>query len=79
MGNSQMIAGRFLRWHKARQKVAWMAARIAEGRTVLITTHLRQVRLTAKHAAMIKATKTGAYVQRGKTWNCIDYCKISAV
>ena len=78
MNNSQMKAGRFLRWHKARQRLAWIQARLAEGYTVQTATYLRVVRYKAKHANMFKATKTGVFVQRGKNWDCIDGCKIEA-
>jgi hypothetical protein len=78
MTNDQMKVGRFLRWHKARQRLAWIQARLAEGYTVQTSTYLRSVRYKAKHADMFKATKAGLFVQRGKNWDCIDFCKIEA-
>lgn len=78
MTNAEMIKGRYLRWHNARSKVAWVKAHLAAGRTVCLTTHTKQVRYTHKHADMFKASKTGAYVQRGKAWDCFDGCKITA-
>jgi len=78
MTNAEMKSNRYLRWHKARCRIAWILARIAEGHTVQIATHTRAVRYTAKHAAMFKATKSGAFVQRGKVWDCIDHTNISA-
>ena len=76
--NAQMKEGRFLRWHKARQRLTWIQARLSEGYTVQCSTYLRSVRYKAKHADMFKATKTGVFVQRGKNWDCIDGCKIEA-
>lgn len=78
MTNDEMKAGRFLRWHTARTRIAWIKARLAEGRTVYVSTHLRHTPYSAKHTDMFKATRTGAYVQHGKRWDCIDWCKISA-
>lgn len=76
--NAQMKAGRYATWANARKKVAWIQAQLAKGNTVQITTYTRATRYTAKHASMFKATKTGAYVQRGKAWDCFDGSKLSA-
>lgn len=78
MTNDEMKANRFLRWHNSRRKVAFIQKHLAAGHTVCLTTHTKQVRYTAKHAEMFRATKTGAFVQRGKAWDCIDGCKITA-
>ena len=78
MTNEQMKSGRFLRWAKARKRVAWIKSQIAAGHIVQITTYLRATRYGAKHLEMFKATKSGAYVQRGKAWDCIDGCDIRA-
>ena len=37
--NSQMIAGRFLRYARARNRVAWIKAQLAAGRIVQLTTY----------------------------------------
>lgn len=76
--NAQMTANRFARWAKARAKLAKIQAALSNGATITISTYGRQLRLTAKHADMLKATKTGLYVQRGKAWDCIDGAKIQA-
>ena len=76
--NAQMTAGRFAKWARARKKVAWIKAQLAAGKTVQITTYTRATRYTAKHAEMFKATKGGAYVQRGKAWDCFDGCDLRA-
>lgn len=78
MTNDQMKANRFARWHKARKIIAWIAARHAEGRKVHIVTNTRRTVYGPKLAGMFKATKTGAYVQNGKSWVCIDYCTFQA-
>jgi hypothetical protein len=71
-----MIAGRFLRWHKARQRVAFIKARLNAGAVVTLATYTHAWHYRAKHAGMFKATKSGSYVQRGKNWVCIDGCAI---
>ena len=76
--NDRMIAGRFKRWADARAKLAWIRARWAEGRTVLVCTQMRAIRLSAKHADTIRATRSGLYRLAGKRWECIDYCKLIA-
>lgn len=74
MTNAQMIANRFARFHRARRMVAFIVSNLEAGRGVQINTATRAVRYTKKaHATMFKATKSGAYVQRGKSWDCIDY------
>lgn len=76
--NDQMKAGRYAKWARARKKVAWINEQLKAGKTVQLTTYTRATRYTAKHAAMFKATRTGAYVQRGKAWDCIDGCDLRA-
>lgn len=76
--NSQMISGRFAKWARARKRVAVIVAALEAGRTVQLTTATRYTRYTVKHVAMFKATKTGAFVQRGKAWDCIDFTHVTA-
>ena len=76
--NSQMIAGRFLRYARARQRVAWIKAQLAAGRIVQLTTYTKATSYDARHADMFKATKTGAYVRRGKSWDCIDFTNLQS-
>lgn len=76
ISNQDMKSGRFARWAASRQRINFITRQLAAGRTVVLATHLRAWELNAKHAAMLKATKTGAYMQRGKNWDCIDGCAI---
>ena len=76
--NSAMKPNRFLTMHKARKLVAWIKARLAAGDDVYVSTYLRSTKYQPKHADMFKAFKNGAFVQRGKNWDCIDGCKITA-
>jgi hypothetical protein len=50
---------------------------LAAGRNVYIQTCTRATKLSRKHAEA-KGAGNSIYLQRGKHWDCIDYCKISA-
>ena len=76
--NDQMIANRFGRWARARRLVAWIAEQHAAGRTVYVCTATKATGYGPKWSGMFKATRSGAFVQAGKGWNCIDYCKFTA-
>lgn len=78
MTNDQMKAGRFARFQAAKRKVSWIVGHLEAGRTVQLTTYTRAVRYTRKHVGMFKATKSGAYVQRGKSWDCFDGSHVKA-
>lgn len=65
--NQDMKPGRYLRWAQARRKVALIRQHLEAGRTVQISNYLHAWRLKAKHAKMIKAGRTGVYMQRGKS------------
>lgn len=78
MDNAKMIAGRYLRWAQARRKLAWITARIAEGRTVYLSTSLRRTKITKSTLGLVEARKSGLYVMiRGRTV-CYDHCKVEA-
>jgi hypothetical protein len=76
MKNSEMKANRFLIWHKARRRVAYIQSNLNLGRTVYLCTMTKATKLTSKHIDMVKAAKNGAFVQSGKSWVCIDGCSI---
>ena len=52
-------------------KLEWIKARLAEGRTVYLTTYLRATKIQTKHLPLLKATAKALYVRCGKNW--IDY------
>ena len=61
-------------------KLEWITARLTEGRTVYLTTHLRSTKLQAKHLPLIKLGCDGALIVRlGKRWVDYSYAKITAV
>lgn len=57
---------------------AWIKERHAEGRTVYAATPLRVIKLTPKHAAMIRVSGENCEVQMGRRWDSINWCKITA-
>lgn len=79
MNNTQMKAGRFYKWAKARKQIAFIVSNLNAGNEVAICTQTRATVFKAKHVNMFKATKSGAYVQRGKSWDCIDFCGIKVL
>lgn len=74
--NSQMKANRYLVWHRSRRLTKMIVQALEAGKTVIISTCLSHTKYTRRHAGMFKASKTGALVQSGKRWECIDYCGI---
>ena len=76
--NSQMIAGRFASWARARKIAAWVDARLSEGLTVYVQTHTRATKLSPKHRGIIYANKAGAWMKSGKSAVCVNYCKFTA-
>ncbi len=76
--NSKMIANRFARFADARRKVAWIHKMLADGKSVMVSTYTKSTCYTAKHAGMFRASKSGAFVQTGRRWDCIDFCKLTA-
>lgn len=70
--NSQMIAGRFLRLHRARKAYRFITENLEAGRMVQITTRARATRFKRQHLGMFKVGRDGnLYVQRGKAWDCL--------
>lgn len=79
MTNSQMTANRFAHWARARKIINTIQAEFAKGNSVIVSTMTKATKFSPKHAAMFKATKSGAYAQYGKNWLCIDYCRFQVV
>ena len=62
----------------AQAKSDFIKTHLSAGRQIFIQTALRTWKLSRKHADMIKVSGESIYMQNGKRWDCIDYCKISA-
>lgn len=56
---------------EAQAKLDWIKARIAEGRTVYLTTYLRATKIQAKHLPMVRVRGNTLEIQSGKYW--LDY------
>ncbi|MDE2099702.1 MAG: hypothetical protein KGL39_20785 [Patescibacteria group bacterium] len=75
--NAQMTPNRYGRWARARRMVRDIQTVLQAGGTVIVATYLHAQQFgKPSQAAMFKATRTGAYMQRGKHWDCIDGCSI---
>jgi hypothetical protein len=51
-------------------------AQLTAGRIGQLATYTEDTNYNARHAGMFKATKAGAFVRRGKSWDCIDLCEL---
>lgn len=71
MSNTQMKDGRFQQWAQNRAQLRWIQSELQSGKTIVVATYTKATQFTAKHVTMFKATKSGLYVQRGKSWDCI--------
>lgn len=76
ISNEQMIKNRYGRWAKARRLVGDICDTLNAGGYVVIATATKARRYDVRSVDSFKATKHGAYVQRGKQWDSIDYCGI---
>jgi hypothetical protein len=74
--NEQMRQDRYGRWYRARRLVARIQETLNAGGCVVIATCTQARQYDVRSVDSFKATKTGAYVKRGKSWDCIDYCGI---
>ncbi len=60
------------------QKLAKIQSHLTADKSnrVVIATAYRSTVCAPKHAGMFRATEQNLYIQRGKSWDCIDYCAI---
>lgn len=78
MTNEQMKPGRFLALHKARRMFRFIVRNLEAGNSVSVTTYTKSTNYKAKHKDMFKIVGKDVFVQRGKSWDCINGCKITA-
>ena len=57
---------------------AWIKARLAEGQTVYVQTPLRTIAIKPKHADLVRVHNGNCQVSRGKSWDIIDWTRVSA-
>ena len=80
MNNSKMKFNRILKLQTGKRLFSRISDHLKINGVVLICTHTRITKLTKKHIDMIKMGKSGSlYMQRGKNWDCIDFCNFKFV
>lgn len=62
----------------AQTKFDWIIARLNEGRTVFLATHLRVTKLQKKHIPVIRVNHNALEIKCGKHWIDYSYTTISA-
>ncbi len=62
----------------AEMKLEWITARIAEGRTVYLTTATRVTKIGRRHLAQVRVRAGHLEVQYGRRWLNADWVKITA-
>lgn len=70
MTNEQMKPNRFGRWAANRKLYRRIMDTLNSGGIVTIATYTRAAHYDRRHANMFKVTRTGVFVQRGKSWDC---------
>lgn len=76
MTNEEMVAGRFFKWANYRKMISSIQATLAADGVIQIVGYGRVIECDKRHAGMFKATKSGAFIQRGKKWDCLNFSKI---
>ena len=76
MSNEEMKPRRYYRWALARKKVRDIRQHLEAGGTVVISTWAKHTKADKRHVDMFRSSRSGAYMQRGKNWDNIDYCAI---
>lgn len=59
---------------RARTLYGKITETLQAGGMVQVCTYTHAKEYTAKHADMFRLGNGSVYVQRGKHWDCIDYC-----
>lgn len=75
---SEQLAGQLEDKNEATKKLEWIKARLAEGRTVYLTTHTRSTKITSKNLGQVRIRDGHLEVQHGKRWLIHDYSRLSA-
>lgn len=75
--NEQMKANRYQKLYNGKKTFNAIINQLQTGGDVFIVTYTRAVKYKPQHINMFRLGKSGSvYVQRGKKWDCIDYCGI---
>lgn len=62
----------------AQEKLDWIKARLAEGRTVYLSTYTRATVIKARHLPQIRARDGNLEVQHGRRWLNHNFSGITA-
>jgi hypothetical protein len=77
--NSLMVGGRFASWATYRKRLSDIHTHLSAGGRIVVATYTRATVYTAKHADLFRATKSGLYVTRGKSRDCLNFTTIKFV
>lgn len=72
--DAEMTPRRFLIAMQNKQLYNRIMTDLSEGRVIQVTTYTHSKIYTKPE--QFKLGKTGVYAQRGKHWDCINYCSI---
>jgi hypothetical protein len=56
----------------------WILKQIADGRTVYAATAWKVIKIQKKHLPLVRYHNGHCEVARGKNWDSINFCKITA-
>lgn len=75
--NDEMTPRRFLIRMENKKLYNRILSEIAKGLAIQVTTYTKSKIYT--RAEQFKLGKTGVYAQRGKHWDCINFCSIRSI
>lgn len=56
----------------------WINDRLDEGLTVYVTTYTKCTKIQAKHSDCLRVNGSHCEITRGRNWDSINFCKITA-
>lgn len=71
-----MQPNRFLQWQQYKKRFAEIHTHLKKGGTVLIPTCTKATLYRPEHTGMFKVTRSGLFVQRGKSFECLNFSTI---
>jgi len=64
--------------NRAIRKWLWMRDCWRHGADVITCTYGKATYYSAKHADLFRVRKSGLYVQRGKSWDCLNFTNLKS-
>jgi hypothetical protein len=74
MTNDEMVPGRFQKMQDARRLYDRMACAMNKGGFAVVYTNMIARRID--QLSDVKLGRTAVYIRRGKSWDCINYCRV---